>query len=107
MALLSSATAKYKGVLFVCGVGLVAFAVSTVYGTHSLLSFFQMRVDYQLADRSVTELQQDNARLQERIHQLETDNRYIEKVARERLGMVKPGEVLYRLKEPAPEIAAK
>lgn len=97
MALLPSGPVKFKGILFACAIGLIAFAVSTVYSRHGLLSLYAMRADYEQLERSVTQLQQDNHRAQERIHQLESDDRYIEKVARERLGLVKPGEVIYRL----------
>ncbi len=100
MALLPSASAKYKGILVICFVGLVAFAVSTFFGKHGLRSLVEKRDDYEQLDRSVTQLQQDNVRLQERIHQLESDPRYVEKIARERLGLVKPGEVIYRLEAP-------
>ncbi len=102
MALLSSSSGKYKGVLLLCAVGLVGFALSTVYGKHGLLHLFEVREDYRQADRAVTQLQHDNARLQERVRHLETDNRYIEKLARERLDMAKQGEVTYRL-DPQPD----
>lgn len=34
-----------------------------------------------------------NARLREEIQRLETDDRYIERLAREQLGLVRPGEI--------------
>jgi len=101
MALLSSSSAKYKGALLVCAVGLVAFALSTVYGKNGLLGLQQLRSDYQQLDRSVSQLQHDNARMQARIQSLESDPRAIEKVARERLGLARPGEVIYRFDKPA------
>ncbi len=100
MALLTSASTRYKGILVLCVVGLVAFAISTFFGKHGVRSLLEKRDDYEQLDRSVTQLQRDNVRLQERIHQLESDPRYIEKIARERLGLVKPGEVIYRLDAP-------
>jgi cell division protein FtsB len=39
------------------------------------------------------ELIADNARLHEEIERLQTDDRYIEQIAREQLGLVRPGEV--------------
>jgi cell division protein FtsB len=35
----------------------------------------------------------DNARLREEIHRLQTDDRYIEEIARRQLGLVRPGEI--------------
>jgi len=42
-------------------------------------------------------LAQRNARLREHVQRLDTDNAYLEKVVRERLGWIKPGELVYRL----------
>jgi len=101
MTFLSSSSGKYKAILALCVIGLIVFAVSTVLGRQGLSSLFEARDDYNELDRSVTQLQRDNIRLQARVHQLESDDRYIEKVARERLGLVKPGEIIYRFDAPA------
>lgn len=100
MPLLPSGSAKYKGALLLCAAGLIAFALSTVYGKHGLVHLQQMRADYQQIARSVTQMQHDNARMQVRIQHLESDPHYIEKLARERLGLAKPGEIVYRFDTP-------
>lgn len=41
-------------------------------------------------------LQKENEKLRERIHRLRHDNLYLEKTAREELGLVRPGEIVYR-----------
>ncbi len=59
----------------------------------------------QQLDRTAAELarlQQDNQRLGERITALQTDDAEIERVAREQLGMVKPGERAYAILPPPP-----
>jgi cell division protein FtsB len=40
-----------------------------------------------------------NARLRREENDLKTDPNYVEKVAREKLGLVKPGELIYRFEE--------
>lgn len=40
-----------------------------------------------------------NARLRHEEHSLRTDPQYVEKVAREKLGLVKPGEMIYKFEE--------
>jgi cell division protein FtsB len=37
-----------------------------------------------------------NQKLRDHLDRLEHDDRYLEKIARERLGMIKPGEIVYR-----------
>jgi cell division protein FtsB len=42
------------------------------------------------------QLQRSNAMLRERIHRLRHDDRHLEKLAREELGLVREGEIVYR-----------
>jgi cell division protein FtsB len=96
MAFLPPVPAKYKG-RFLCGAALLAlFVVAAVYGGHGLMHLRRMRTDQLELERMVFERQQRSEQLRERILRLQTDDRYIEKLARERLGMVKPGEIIYR-----------
>lgn len=41
-------------------------------------------------------MQKENEALRERIYRLRHDDLYLEKIAREDLGLVRPGEVIYR-----------
>jgi hypothetical protein len=41
-------------------------------------------------------LQKENADLRDRIHRLHNDNLYLERIAREELNLVRPGEIVYR-----------
>jgi cell division protein FtsB len=46
-------------------------------------------------------MQKDNEGLRERISRLRTDNFYLEKIAREEMNLVRPGEVVYRFQSSA------
>lgn len=48
-------------------------------------------------------LQKENEKLRERIHRLRHDDLYLEKTAREELGLVRPGEIVYRFASAAPK----
>jgi cell division protein FtsB len=48
-------------------------------------------------DKENKRLVQENKRLEEKIKALEGDPFYIEKIAREELGMVKKGEIVYEI----------
>ncbi len=48
-------------------------------------------------------LQTENEIFRERIYKLNHDNLYLEKVAREELGLVRPGEIVYRFSSSEPE----
>ena len=87
-------------------IGLVVAAVAVwvallVGGESGLLRQRQAR--RQLADLEVevARLEAENDSLRQVLGQLDHDPQYLERVAREELGMVKPGEQLYRVERPA------
>ena len=59
-----------------------------------------MQTEQRELERLVFERQQRNEQLRERIRRLQSDDRYLEKLVRERLGMVKKGEIIYRRTAP-------
>ncbi|MFN8628410.1 MAG: septum formation initiator family protein [Candidatus Binatia bacterium] len=101
MALLPPLPRKHKGILATCAVLLALLGVDAVYGEHGLAHLSRMRAEQGELERTAFELQQHNERLRERIRKLRTDDTYLEKLARERLGLVKKGEILYRLTPPS------
>lgn len=54
----------------------------------------QKNIDYKT---QIEELKQKNIQLVEEKRRLEHDPMYLEKVAREKMGLVKEGEVIYRM----------
>lgn len=97
MTLLPPLPAKYKGTLAACALGLVLFVIAAVYGDHGLVHLLRLRTEQQALEHVAFQLQQHNEALRERIQQRRSDDAYIEKLARERLGLVKKGEIIYRV----------
>lgn len=88
---------KYKAVI---GLGIVALAlcaVSAVYGGGGVMQLRQLHAQQAAAEADAFTLAQRNARTRDHLQRLEHDDAYLEKVVRERLGWVKPGELVYRL----------
>src|SRR6185295_462079 len=103
MALLPPPPAKYKGRLAVCVLALVLFVGASVYGDLGLIHLLHLQTQQRELEQTAFLLQQRNERLRERIQRLKTDDRAIEQLARERLGLAKKGEVIYRvIAPPAP-----
>ena len=103
MAVLPVPPARYRGALAACVLALVAFAAVAVYGEHGLVHLREMDAQQAELERVAFDLQQRNEHLRERIDRLQNDDSYLEQVARERLGLVKPGEIVYRAKPPISE----
>ncbi len=100
MALLPPLPRKYKGTFAAGVVGLILFVIAAVFGGHGLIHLQRMRSEQQELQHLAFDLQQRNEQLRQQIRRLQSDDAYIEKVARERLGLVKPDEVIYRLTAP-------
>ena len=83
-----------------CVVALVLFIVAAVFGDHGLVHLLRMRGEQQELEHLAFGLQQRNEQLRQQIRRLQSDNSYIEKLARERLGLVKNDEVIYRVTAP-------
>ena len=81
-----------------CAAAAMLVALSTQYARTYSLAREAARLDQHRRDLIVA-----NASLRDEIHRLETDDRYIERLAREQLGLVRPGEIeLFLVPEGAP-----
>lgn len=82
-------------VLAVALAGLLMWHV--VNGKHGVSVWQQKRVEDKQLRKEIDTLQQENARLRDRVEKLKTDPHAIEREAREKLHYAKPGEVIYTL----------
>lgn len=82
--------------------GLVSAALvsAVVFGSRGLLHLHALRTEKAEISQRIAGLLRENTRLRERLHRLRTDDRSLEQRAREQLGLVRPGEIVYRF--PAP-----
>lgn len=83
------------------GITLLAGAVyfALFGGDYSLLELRRIREEIALERRRAAELRAELLRLEARADSLATDERAIERVARERWGLIRPGERLYRFED--------
>lgn len=97
MALLSPLPAKYKGWLAVCAGLLGLFTLTTLFGGRGLVQLAHLQSEQRELEGIAFGLQQRNQDLRQRIERLQTDDRYIERLARQRLGLAKKDELIYRI----------
>ena len=77
--------------LFINGYLLLSF----LFGEMGLLKFIKMKQTYAQIQRENRDLREEDERLARRIEMLKTDPDTIEQIARDRLGLVKEGELIY------------
>jgi cell division protein FtsB len=81
---------------------LLALVVASVMGNRSLLRIYQMHRDRAALEREIDQLTVANAALAEEVRALRTDPARVEAIAREELGLVKPGELVYEFRPTSP-----
>ena len=86
---------------FVLLVGSV-LVVDALVGEKGLLAMLQARQQYRSLEESLAGLRSENARLREEGRRLREDPAAVEELARRELGLIKPGEKLFIVKDVAP-----
>ena len=76
--------------------------IDSLVGDKGLLAMIQARQEYRILEQSLAESRAENARLREEARRLREDPDAIEDIARRELGMMKPGERLFIVKDIGP-----
>jgi len=74
----------------------VTLSLFTTFGERGLLHLWRLWGERRALSETNFLLQKENELLRERIYRLRHDDLYLEKIAREDLGLVRPGEIVYR-----------
>jgi cell division protein FtsB len=69
--------------------------VHVMFGANGMVVYKQKRADYEALRNQNVQMQEDNDRYTRQIQGLKSDQKAIEKEAREQLGYAKPGEYVY------------
>ena len=78
--------------------------VDGLVGDRGLLAMLRARQEYNQLAETIARLRAENARLREDAHRLATDPAAIEEIARRQLGLIKPGEKVFIVKDvPSPD----
>jgi cell division protein FtsB len=76
--------------------------VDALVGEKGLIVMMKARQEYEALEESLARARADNARLREEARRLREDPVTIEEIARRELGLMKPGERLFILKDVRP-----
>ena len=74
--------------------------VHDIFGTHGYLAMRRKQAEIQKVKADLDKINKQNESLQQDVKNLKSDPSTIEKIAREELGQVRPGEIVIKL--PAP-----
>ncbi len=78
---------------------LIALVVGSLFGDRGLLHLMAQRERAERLQAEIEELRAENGRLATEILALRRDPRAIERLAREQLGLARPGELVFLIRE--------
>ncbi len=79
---------------------LLAVGVHDIFGTNGFLAMRRTQKQIEQTRAKIEQLNHDNSELTGQIESLRTDPKAIERIAREEMGLARPGEMIFKL--PAP-----
>jgi cell division protein FtsB len=92
-----------RHLLYLLGSLILLLAVVTVVGERGAIHLWRLRGEKSRIDEQNYRLQKENEVLRQRVSRIRNDNHYLEKLAREELNLVRPGEVIYRFPKSKPD----
>ena len=84
----------YKGVFFLI---LFSFAIMFIFGDHGVLKLYKIKNERKIIQKKIAQLRDEKEVLKNEKSRMENDLDYIEKLAREKYKMVKPGEKIFKV----------
>ncbi len=79
----------------------VSLFIHVMFGANGMIVYKQKRAEYEALQKQIAQVQQENERYTQQIQGLKSDEKAVEKEAREQLGYAKPGEYVYVPPAPA------
>lgn len=84
----------FKGLVFLICFSLI---IVFIFGDHGLLKLYKIKNERQLIQKKIASLREEREKLKTEKIKIENDLSYIEKIAREKYKMVKPGEKIFKV----------
>jgi len=89
---------RRKAALLASVIAIIALVVGSLFGDRGILQLMAHRQRALDLAREIEEIRAENVRLAAEVHALRTDPRAIERIAREELGLARPGETVFLVK---------
>lgn len=81
----------------ILGLALLLLAVHDVFGDHGLLAMRRTQSQMKELRGELDRLNQENSDLSKQVQALRTDPKAVERIAREEMGLARPGEMIFKL----------
>jgi cell division protein FtsB len=89
-----------RNVIWILLAGLGLLVLQDVFGTHGVLAMRRAQHEATREQQEINHINQENVELQNRVNSLKTDPETIERIAREQMGLARPGEYIFKVPPP-------
>jgi len=79
------------------GLLVLVLVVHDIFGTHGFLAMRKTQSEIKKVEADLDQLNKENMLLEQEVRELKTDPHKIEKIARDELGLARPGEVIIKI----------
>ena len=100
---LSRAGSKGRLVRYALAFVTFVLVIDAIVGEKGLLSLLSARRDFAAVEQALHRARRDNTQLREEARRLREDPTAIEEIARRELGLIKPGEKLFIIRDVTPK----
>jgi cell division protein FtsB len=77
--------------------GLLLLVIQDIFGTHGVLTMRRAERQASQVKQEIQQLNGENQQLQDRVKSLKSDPQAIERIAREEMGLARPGEYVFKI----------
>src|SRR6202140_4225612 len=81
----------------ILGLALFALLVHDIFGAHGFIAMRRTQKEIEQIRQQIGKLNDENKLLTDQVSSLKTDPKAIERIAREEMGLARPGELIYKL----------
>jgi cell division protein FtsB len=85
----------------ILGLALLALLVHDIFGAHGFIAMRKTQREIEQIREQIGKLNSENQSLSGQVNSLKTDPKAIERIAREEMGLARPGEIIYKLPDSA------
>jgi cell division protein FtsB len=85
----------------ILALALLVVLVHDIFGAHGFIAMRRTQKEIEQIRGQIVKLNDENKSLSQQVTSLKTDPKAIERIAREEMGLARPGEIIYRLPESA------
>jgi len=79
------------------GVALALLLLQDIFGTHGLIAMRRSQQEAARVQKEISQMDEENRRLEEHVKELKSDPAAIERIAREEMGLARPGEYIFKI----------